>query len=74
MYDFERKTNGSTAALMSGKKKKFIEKNYVFGKFGIFGDFTKIFWKKPILSGFFQKLFEKSQFNPAGLIRLFSSG
>ena len=26
VYDFERKTNGSTAALISGKK-KFVEKN-----------------------------------------------
>ena len=31
---------------------------------GIFGKFS-------IFSVFFQKLFEKSEFNPAGLIRLF---
>ena len=48
VYDFERKTNGSTAALMSGKK-KFVEKKTRFsGNFG----FLVILQKK----------FEKSQF------------
>ena len=43
VYDFERKTNGSTAALMSGKK-KFVEKKTRFlGNFGFPVILQKIF-------------------------------
>ena len=42
-------------------KELFPIRKYVLGKI----------W---ISSGFFQSLFEKSQFNPSGLIRLFSNG
>ena len=48
VYDFERKTNGSTAALMSGKK-KFVEKKTRF--LGNIGFLVTL-----------QNFFEKSQF------------
>ena len=71
----------SPGTLVITTRVKRYQKVTKFGLVNILGMFDNFFLKKKensgkilIRGGFFQKWFEKSQFNPSGLIRLFSNG